>query len=216
MSIVHVEIMGKEEYDRLGKLLADIPNGAVRALKSAMPRAANYLHQNSARAIQERYDISTTAIRASENVTIRYTYHEGVQAYVKFAGDKIPLYRYGGASPGAPAYDQSQRVPMMIHGQWRIGHPGIAAHAHQLKGTAPALFEHAFVARMNSGHIGIFERTGGKSRTGGDAITEIMGSSVSQMLGREEIKNKLAHEAGEKFLERYHHEVTRLLNGWGG
>lgn len=216
MSFVQVQVMDQGQLDKMQALLAGIPEGAARASRSAMQRAVSHLRTNSAKAVQEKYDISAANIRANENVFIRYSYQDGVQAFVTFAGRKIPLFRYGGASPGGPAYDQSQRVPILVRGQWRMGHPGVAARGHQRRDTAPALFEHAFVARMGSGHVGIFERDGGKSRTGGDSIREIMGKSVAQMLDNQEIKEKLAREAAEKYMERYHHEVTRLLNGWGG
>ncbi len=216
MSVVQVQVMDQGRLDKLQALLAGIPNGAERAARSAMSRAVSHLRSGSAKAIRERYDISAGAVKANERVSVRYSHQDGVQAFVTFGGGKIPLFRYGGASPGGPAYDQGQRVPMMIHGQWRLGHPGVAARGHQLKSTAPALFEHAFVARMGSGHVGIFARDGGKTRSGGDSISEIMGGSVPGMLGSEKVREKLAEETAEKYMERYHHEVNRLLNGWGG
>ena len=96
-----------------------------------------------------------------------------------------------------------------------MAHPGMPAHGHVLKDTAPALFENAFVAQMDSGHVGIFERNGGISSSGGDAISEVMGLSVAQMVGNDQVKQKLTEEVAEKVAERYHHEVIRLLNGWG-
>lgn len=216
MSAIQLQVIDQGQLDKMQALLVNIPGGAERAAKSAAQRAVSHLRTNSAKAIQEKYDISAANIRANENVTVRYTHEEGVQAYVTFAGSKIPLFRYGGASPGAPAYDKSRLVPVMIQGKWRMAHPGIPAHGHQLRDTSPALFEHAFVARMSSGHVGIFQRTGTKSRGGADAVSEIMGGTVPGMLGRDEVKEKLGEQAAEKFQERYHHEVTRLLNGWGG
>lgn len=215
MSTVQVQVMDQGQLDRAEKLLAGIPNGMQRAMKAAMTRAVSHLRASTAKAIQQRYDISAGNIRANENVTVRYTYQDGVQAFVNFWGDKIPLFRYGGASPGAPAYSDD-RVPMLIHGKWRLGHPGLPAHGHQLKSTAPALFEHAFVARMGSGHTGIFQRDGGKTRTGGDSISEVMGSSVPTMLGSREVEKHLAEETGKVAMERLEHETVRLLNGWGG
>lgn len=209
MSVVQVQVMDQGQLDKMQALLAGIPGGVERAARSAAQRAASHLRTNSAKAIREKYDISAANIRSNEKVTVRYTHQQGVQAFVTFAGGKIPLFRYGGASPGAPAYDQSKLVPVMIRGQWRMAHPGLPAHGHQMKETAPALFENAFVARMGSGHVGIFERDGG------DSISEIMGGSVPGMLGRDEVKEKLGEQAAEKYMERYHHEVMRLLNGWG-
>lgn len=213
MSAIQLQVMDQGQLDKMQALLVNIPGGAERAAKSAAQRAVSHLRTNSAKAIQEKYDISAANIRANENVTVRYTHQDGVQAYVTFAGSKIPLFRYGGASPGAPAYDKSRLVPAMIQGKWRMAHPGIPAHGHQLRDTSPALFEHAFVAQMRTGHVGIFERADGRSGDG--AISEIMGGTVPGMLGKDEVKQKLGEQAAEKFQERYHHEVARLLNGWG-
>lgn len=214
MSVIEVQTAGQESLDRAEKLLAGIPGGVDKAVKSAMQRAVSHLRTNSVKAIRERYDISAANIRANENVTVRYSYQDGVQAFVNFAGGKIPLFRYGGASPGAPDYDRSKRVPVMIGGKWMLAHPGVPAHGHQRKDTVPALFEHAFVARMASGHVGIFQRNGGKSRSGGDAIEEVMGSSVPTMLGSKDVSEKLANESMEKFEERLEHEILARLNGW--
>ncbi len=207
MSTMQVQVLDQGQINRATALLNGIPGGIDKAMKSAMTRAVSHLRTNASKAIRERYDISAANIRANENITVRYTYEDGVQAFINFAGGKIPLFRYGGASPGGPAYDQTQLVPVMIQGQWRMAHPGLPAHGHQLKSTSPALFEHAFVAQMSSGHVGIFERNG-------LSIREIMGNSVPAMLGRPEVAEKLAEESMDKFKERLEHEVLARLNGW--
>ena len=92
MSTIQVQVMDQGQLDKMQALLAGIPGGTERAAKSAMQRAVTHLRANSAKAIQEKYDISTANIRANENVTVRYTYQSGVQAVVNFAGRKIPLY----------------------------------------------------------------------------------------------------------------------------
>ncbi len=216
MSTIQVQVMDQGQLDKMQALLAGIPGGTERAAKSAMQRAVTHLRANSAKAIQEKYDISTANIRANENVFIRYSYQDGVQAFVTFAGGKIPLFRYGGASPGAPTplKDRWVKVADKTGPHWY--HPSVPAHGHQLKSTSPTLFQHAFVARMGSGHVGIFQRDGGTSRSGGDSISEIMGGTVPGMLGKDEVKEKLGEQAAGKYMERYHHEVVRLLNGWGG
>ena len=165
-----------------------------KAVRSAMARSVSHLRTNSVKAVRERYDIAAADVRANENVTVRYSYHDGVQASILFAGRKIPLHRYGGAAPKYP-------VP---------GNPNAPAFGHQLKSTSPERFHSAFVARMPvSGHVGLFERTGGK-----DEIQEIMGSSVPQMLGSPEVEERLARESMEKFEDRLDHEINAFLNGW--
>lgn len=102
----------------------------------------------------------------------------------------------------------------IVNGNLRPVHPGIAATGHQFLSTAPTTFSRAFVAQMQSGHIGIFERTGGRTATGDAEIKEIMGSSVPQMLGGDEVKERLGEQAMSKFEERLMHEVDAIVKGW--
>ncbi|MCI9509560.1 MAG: hypothetical protein HFF10_07445 [Angelakisella sp.] len=215
MSVIQVEAAGQETLDRATRMLAGIDGGIEKAVQGAMSRAVAHLRANSTKAIRERYAISAANLRAEENIRVRYTYQGGVQAFVTFAGYKIPLYRYDGAAPAQPTQDTSEWAMAMVAGKWRRVHPSIAASGHQLKGTPPQQFQDAFTARMKSGHVGIFERTGGSAESGGDAIKELMGSSVPQMLGSPEVSEKLAQESMDKFEERLDHEVLRILNGWG-
>lgn len=214
MSTVVVQAAGQEAIDRAEKLLAGIEGGVDKAVKSAMSRAVSHLRTNSVKAILERYAISQANIRANENVSVRYSYQDGVQAFVTFAGCKIPLYRYDGASPKQPSVDTSRWIQAYLEENWHTVHPSLPAYGHQLKGTSPQQFQNAFVAKMQSGHTGIFERTGGAATSGKDEIKEIMGSSVPQMLGSREVEERLAGEAMEKFEERLDHEVNAILNGW--
>lgn len=47
-----------------------------------------------------------------------------------------------------------------------------------------------------------------------NAIRELMGSSVPQMLGSPEVTEKLTGEAMKKFEERLEHEINAFLYGW--
>ena len=213
MSSVHVQV-GQEAIDQAKKLLAGVEGGMDKAVKEALSRAAAHLRANSVKAIRERYAISAANIRANENVKISYNYQNGPTAAVMFYGKKIPLYRYDGAAPAQPTKDTSKRTMAMVNGEYRWVHPGVAARGHQLKSTSPTQFADAFVARMESGHVGIFERTGASTAKGGDAIEELMGSSVPQMLGSPEVAEKLAKESMLKFEERLDHNVLAILSGY--
>lgn len=207
---MNISLENTEKMQQLNNRLAGLSSELLRkAIKPALSRAASSLRSHTAEAIRENYDISKEALRADKNVKISYTYDNGVQAYVTFAGHKIPLYRYGGAAPAAPTVNASEWTRALING-WKTVHPSVPARGHQLKSTSPSQFEHAFVAQMASGHKGIFERTGDGSK-----IRELMGSSIPQMLGNDDVSARLAGLAGEKFEERLDHEIDRLLNGWG-
>lgn len=217
MNITFTEV-GRAKLTEVEKLLAGIPNGTQRVLKSAAHRATAHLRTNAVRETRKRYAISAANLRTEDNCKIRYSYSGGgVQATVFYNGEKIPLYRYSGASPSAPAYDRQKLVNVIINGNWRKVHPGVGAKGRQLNASSPTTpKEGAFVARFASGHTGIFYRTGGMTSGGKDETREVMGSAFAQMVGNEEVAQRLDEGAMEKFEERLDHEVYRLLNGFGG
>jgi len=226
---IYVTAAGQDALERAERMLEGIPNGIQKALNSAINRATAHLRSVSTRAVRERYAISAANLRAEENVSVAYTYQNGVQAYVHFSGKRIPLFRFDGARPAQPTYDESRRVPVLVNagaGKWRLGHPGMPAYGHVLKSTSPKQFENAFVARMNStGHIGIWERTGGATSSKStddddgyykDEIEELYGPSVPQMLGSQEVAEKLTNEAMKSFEKNLDQYVYALLNGYVG
>lgn len=215
MSMIRLEIAGQETAAKVQKLMSGIPNGITRASKSAAQRAAAYMRTNSAKAIRERYAIPAADIKANERVSVSYSYANGVQVFINFAGKKISLSRYNGSSK-APAKDVDRLVRARVSGGWRMVHPSMPASGHQLISTSPTTFQNAFVARMRSGHVAIFERTGGATGSGGDEIKSLMGTAPPQMLGNETVTKKLTKATAEKFEERLEHEILRILNGWGG
>lgn len=209
------EYAGQEAIEQAKALLTGIPDGVEKAVKAAMSRTVQKLRSGSNKAIQEKYDISDAGIRTEKNVRVRYSYQNGVQAIVTFSGRKIPLYRFGGASPAVPTPDiAAGRKPVMVRGAWTMQYQGVPARGHQFQDTSPTQFTDAFVARMKSGHIGIFERTGGMTSDGSDAIREIMGSSVAQMVGKQEVAQRLVEEAYQTFETELDKAVYRILTGW--
>lgn len=220
---IHVTAAGQDALEYAARMLEGVPNGIEKAISSAINRAAAHLRSASTKAARERYAISAANIRAEENVSVAYTYQNGVQAYVHFSGKRIPLYRFDGASPSQPTYDTSRWVPVMLgmqadgrEGKWRLVHPGTAALGHVLKSTSPHHFQYAFVAKMANGHTGIFERTGGMTSHDKDELEELYGPSVPQMLGNQEVAEKLTKEAMESFEKNLDQYVYALLNGYVG
>ncbi len=209
------EAAGQAAIERAKALLSNIPDGVDKAMKAAMSRTVQRLRSDANRAIQEKYDISDAGIRTEKNVRVRYSYQNGVQATVTFSGRKIPLYRFGGSYPKVPTQDiAAGRKPVMVKGAWTMQYQGVAARGHQFKDTGPTQFMDAFVAQMKSGHIGIFERTGGSTSEGSDAIREIMGSSVAQMVGKPQVAEKLTEGAYQTFETELDKAVYRILTGW--
>ena len=219
---IHVTAVDGGALERAERMLEGIPNGIQRAVSSAINRAAAHLRSASTKAVRERYAISAANLRAEENLSVTYTYQNGVQAYVHFSGERIPLFRFDGARPAQPTYDTSRWVPVMLgvradgEGKWRLVHPGTPASGHVLKSTSPHQFQYAFVSKMSSGHTGIFERTGGMTSSSKDELEELYGPSVPQMLGNQEVAEKLTGEAMESFEKNLDQYVYALMNGYVG
>lgn len=222
---VGIEDFGKTSLERADLLLAGIPGGLDKAVKSAMSRTAQYVRTQSSKRVREVYDISATNLRTEENikVTYRYTAGSGVEASILYRGRKIPLYRYNGTSPKNPT--QSTDIAYVnlanriagttdFEDNWVKVHPAVPAAGHLLKATSPAHFSNAFVARFKNGHTGIFERTGGMTSEHRDELREIMGLSIPQMIGNDNVLESIAKDASDKFDERLAHEVEAVLNGW--
>ena len=209
------EAAGQAAIERAKALLAGIQGGVDKAMKASMSRTVDKLRRESNQAIREKYDITDAGIRSEKNVRVRYSYQNGVQATVTFSGRKIPLYRFGGAYPKVPTQDiAAGKKPVMVKGAWTMQYQGVAARGHQFQDTGPTQFMDAFVAQMKSGHIGIFERTGGSTSEGSDAIREIMGSSVAQMVGNQQVAQGLTERAYETFETELDKAVYRILTGW--
>lgn len=77
MSLIRVEQVGSNTLERAEKLLAGIPDGMNRAVKSAMTRAVSHLRTNSSKEIRKAYAISAGALRSEQNIKTKYTYHPG-------------------------------------------------------------------------------------------------------------------------------------------
>lgn len=209
------EAAGQAAIERAKALLAGIQGGVDKAMKASMSRTVDRLRRESNQAIREKYDITDAGIRSEKNVRVRYSYQNGVQATVTFSGRKIPLYRFGGAYPKVPTQDiAAGKKPVMVKGAWTMQYQGVAARGHQFQDTGPTQFMDAFVAQMKPGHIGIFERTGGSTSEGSDAIREIMGSSVAQMVGNQQVAQGLTERAYETFETELDKAVYRILTGW--
>ena len=119
MSLIRVEQVGSNTLERAEKLLAGIPDGMDRAVKSAMSRAASHLRTNSSKEIRKVYAISAGALRSEQNIKTKYTYHPGedVSAQVLFSGCKIPLYRYNGTGQVSPGHSSNPRA-LATHVPW--------------------------------------------------------------------------------------------------
>lgn len=182
-----------EQIERVNLILSSVPKGAEKAMKSVIQRANSTVRSEALKGITSVYAISKQNVRAETTIKVRTRAESGgVVGTVSFAGYKIPLYRFN-VSPTLPV----QRAT-------------VSAGVKRDSGQTP--FAQAFIAVMKSGHTGMFERDG-KSRL---PITEFMGPSAAQMAANSVVVEQVEEKAQEVINKRIEHEITRILNGYGG
>jgi len=224
------EAAGQAAIERAKALLAGIHGGVEKAAKSAVRSAERTLRSGSKKAILEKYDISGAGLRLEadgsrqgraqkeSNISVRSSYQNGVQATITFSGHKLPLHPLGG-SPKTPEVHRNRTVQAIVKGELVWVHPSLQASGHQFGSTGPSPLtkygNDAFVQRMpKSGHIGIFVRTGGQTAEDSEAIEELMGPSVAQMVGNLEFAENLSCDAYQIFESELDKAVYRILTGW--
>lgn len=69
----------------------------------------------------------------------------------------------------------------------------------------------AFLARMKSGHLGVFNRV----ENGKFPIVQRYGPSVPQMLENANVQKYVEDRATEMLAKRMEHEIDRMLKGAG-
>lgn len=179
-----------ETIERTQTLLAGIPKGAERAFSAAINRGLSHAKTQALKQVKNVYAVKPAALNEATKTRVQTASTGNLAGYVSFSGVKIPLYKFQ-VTPKEPG-----------KGKVRAG---------VMKGGGTA-FESAFIAKMKSGHIGIFERITSKRLP----IEEKMGLSAAQMVQNEVIMEQLTKEAQEKVDERLKHEIERILNGYGG
>ena len=138
--------------------------------------------------MRERYIVKASTVR--EPLKIERASSSSPIAILRAVGRVIPLSKFK-IRPSKPTPGRSKPVTATV-----IKGKG---------GTIPK----AFVARMPTGHVGVYRRKG-RPRL---PIMELYGPSVPQMIGNEEVMRALEEKAQQTLDERMEHEITRLLEG---
>lgn len=195
MTGIGVEISA-EKMEMVKAILSGVPKGAERAYANAINRGLSRVKTAARKEVQQVYAVQSKAFTEATRTRMQTAGTGALAGYIIFSGAKIPLYKFK-ATPKQPG-------------------TGRTVKAGQMKGGSGEVFEHAFIARMKTGHTGIFER---KDKQGNETkkypIKEAMGDSAAQMIGNADVTEALEKEAQRVVDERLEHEIERILNGYG-
>lgn len=188
--------ISESEVARIEAMLAGIPGGAESALKTAISKGQSTAQQETATGVMETYQISKSNLRTAQNVKIKTTVGAGmVVGQVLYSGTKLPLYRYD-----------------ISHKYASNGNNRKLLAAKKLNYKTRADFQHAFIAQLKNGHLGIFARKEDGTRN----ITEIMGDSYPQMVASPVVMDNVETKTMETIHSEIGNAITKELNKYGG
>lgn len=203
-----VVTISQEQVNHVNNLLRAAPEKAMTVYRRAFGRALDAARVQASKEIRQRYDILDANLRTYQNIKSRVeTAADGVIGHINFASAKIPLYRFH-PSPAQRKY--TTRYVNGVSG-WRVTTDVSAAD------TRGSMLRRrtAFIATFQSGHTGIFSRTGEETASGKSRLREWYGYSVKDMLDYPEAREAIQERAAEIVQSRVDHELLRALDELG-
>lgn len=173
------------QIERAIAMLSHIPGAAPKAIANAVNRAAETARTEASRKVRELYYIKHGDVIST--IIIKKATPSDIAAAVVSRGSPIALTKFR-VTPRQP-----RRAPVIA----------------RVKRGGGGLVASAFVARMGSGHVGVFNRVG----TARFPIVQRYGPSVPQMLGSPTVTAWVEQKAKEKLNQRLDHEINRILEG---
>lgn len=168
-------------------MLANIPGAAEKAEKSAIKKTVKGIRRFAAQKVKEEYTIQGKYVTRTLSTSFN-----GSTGELRSEGGVNDL-RYFKTNPKNRTKRRSKNGVFV---QVRRGEGG--------------RLPHAFIAGMDSGHIGVFERVG-RSRF---PIKKMTGPSTPSMLGNPKISEKIAEKMEERLNVNVEHEINAFLNGF--
>ncbi len=172
-------------------LLGHIPGAVPKVLANSINRSAEGARTDAVTKAKEEYVI--TAGRVRETINIRKASTSNLSAIVTSRGRPRALSYYK-IRPGKVT---KRRPPEGVYAQ--------------IKRSGGGPIAKSFVAKMASGHIGVFNRSG-SSRF---PIVQRFGPSVAQMLESKSVSRYVEAGANRRLSDRLDHEINRLLARYG-
>lgn len=177
---VTIEAVNLEQVERQ---LGFMKEKAPKILKLAVNDTARKARSRLAKEAQKTYTVKVAGLNRVMNIKLATNSEPTATIYAK--GKKIPIgkfaYRSGTLGPG-------RYFNPTLH-RYQTGKGGTSAAGKLLKSSGFKASQTAqlkwFVAKMSSGHIGVFQRNAGMKRGQKGEVSEKMGASIPEMLGNE-------------------------------
>ncbi|GHV32357.1 hypothetical protein FACS18949_03000 [Clostridia bacterium] len=193
-------------------IISNFPEKSKSLYGSIVRKAQNVVRQETIKGVTKTYAIDAAGVRANTNIKLKHRFEGNtVIGYIWFSGKRIPLHRYL-STPKMPTADVSKRIHAFVTDKGQtISHPGKAVHAKIERGDSMKAYDNkTFVAKMDSGHVGIFQRLSEVNKN----IRELPGLSMPKMAENTIVLAEVERKAQEAMAGTNVDKIIhRFLNG---
>ena len=180
-----------EQTSRVNAVLSGIKNAPNKVFYNVINRALSTVRTQAGKLIAATYQIKQREIKSNSNMQVKRASANNLTGEIAFAGTVIPLMNFK-VSPKDP---QKKTVSVSV-----------------LREAGGKRLESAYVADLGRYGVGVFERLTSKRETS----QQLYGPSVAHMMGNAQVLEQAEQKAQETIDKRVEHEISRILNGYGG
>lgn len=188
----------EKQFEHARSLLGRIPEGAPKAISSALNKTVKGIRTDAAKKAADDYVISSGKVM--EKTDISKAAPQSLIAGFVAKGRPIRLINFNVNPKQFPRKRPKKR-------------PSSATK----RGTSRKVLPYSFIAKVRGDHVGVFSRVPGKTAKteGKEVLQQRYGPSVPQMLGSSNIKSFVDERARARLGKALDHEIERILKGWG-
>lgn len=198
MAILSLGISEKR-LEEVRNLLSHIPGGAEKAVARALNRSLEGARTEAARLMKDRYTMKVSDFKKQFVIIKASPGNLVARVMTRGARSAITEFKHTPSSPprqkGIPVAARKKVTTEIVAGQ--------------TKG-----WSHAFLARMRSGHLGLWTRSETEKTSKGKAlIHEFFSLGVPHMFGYGPIIRRVVETASERLNKELDHQIQFFLSG---
>lgn len=196
-----------KQLDLARLMLQDVKNGLPRAIQGAINTSLTQARRDFYDAIRKEYTLQKVSSNHKEAISMSRASPANLSGSLRYRGVGIPLINFK-VTPKRPARRNPHKVRVISE-----------VHAGKAE-----LWNHAFIAKMKTGHLGVFTRTGkfnqvhrvGKRRSGNvrrESIVQRFSTSIPAMIAYVEEHDPNLRDRLQKVAEnKLNEQIIKILD----
>ncbi len=203
---VHVQ---SKDVEKAQNFLKGFGKKAEKAVDHSLKRVRKGIMTDATKNIPKHYGLGPKKIRENTKSSFSILAEQGSHTLTAMVrGNRISLTKYG-AKPNTPT---AKRPP-----------EGVSV----LVGRSKKAITHSFIAKLRSGHTGVFQRKSlVRGKVGGsvygrrgnpnlERIHKLRGPATPQLMKHEQVSRAITEGAADRFEKNFNHEIDRFLEKVG-